>query len=87
LITLLSVTGLIALFVPLSVNSSAFVNVLGFSLLYLSFGGLLLLSIYSESVQQLSSTWPGRLLAYMGARSYLICLWHMAVKDWSPPAA
>lgn len=68
---------------------SRFMLAFGFTLLYLGFGGLLALALYSEPSRNDS---PGRgraamsrlgdALAYMGMYSYSIYLWHLMVERY-----
>ncbi len=63
--------------------SNAFMSTIGFTLLYLGFGGILLLLIYSDR-GRLSSVrflygWVITILAWIGAYSYSIYLWHLLV--------
>jgi len=75
-ISVVSVLGLIpAVFLP---SSDPIVYTVGFTLLYISFGTMLLLSIYKEADQGKAK--PGiavRALARMGAYSYTLYLWHV----------
>ena len=62
--------------------SSAFMSTIGFSLLYLGFGGVLLLALYptdSSVVSPLRRLFgaAGNLLARIGTYSYSIYLWHL----------
>lgn len=56
----------------------------GFSMLYLAFGGALMLSIVFPAPDVGFSGWAVRSLAGIGAYSYSIYLWHCAVGQWTP---
>lgn len=58
---------------------------IGYTLLYLGFGGILVLSIFSGTCP-LWHSWISRGLARIGAYSYSIYLWHLAVVSWFPEA-
>jgi peptidoglycan/LPS O-acetylase OafA/YrhL len=66
-------------------DSKAF-SVLGYTMLYLGFGGILLLSVHVRGVLPLGpSKWLrpiGDGLAYVGMHSYSIYLWHFAILGW-----
>jgi peptidoglycan/LPS O-acetylase OafA/YrhL len=64
--------------------SSAFMSTIGFTLLYLGFGGVLLLALYRTDLSLASSLRrlfgaAGSLLARIGTYSYSIYLWHLVV--------
>lgn len=62
---------------------SVFMTTVGFTLLYLGFGGLLLLTLYCEvpwpAAARRSLEPAARLLAWVGGYSYSIYLWHLVV--------
>lgn len=58
---------------------------IGYTLLYLGFGGILVLSIFSGT-SPIWRSWISRGLARIGAYSYSIYLWHLAVVSWFPGA-
>lgn len=62
---------------------STFMSTIGFTLLYLGFGGLLLVFLYfgsslPEAAKRILRP-PANLLAWVGAYSYSIYLWHLVV--------
>ena len=74
----------IGLFTPpfvLDLGQSTYIHTLGFTACYLGSGALLLLVVHSKLT-------PGRIMrsvAYLGAFSYSIYLWHLAVRLWGVP--
>jgi peptidoglycan/LPS O-acetylase OafA/YrhL len=65
----------------LDLGKSTYIHTLGFTACYLGSGALLLLVVHSRFT-------PGRFLravAYLGAFSYSIYLWHIAVRLWGVP--
>jgi peptidoglycan/LPS O-acetylase OafA/YrhL len=68
----------------LTTQSSTFTLTLGFTLLYLGFGSLLILTLRSPLIGAAQKTRPFRLLAYIGTHSYSIYLWHGLVALWIP---
>ena len=74
-------TGLLAPPFVLDLGQSTYIHTLGFTANYLGSGALLLLVVHSRFT-------PGRFLravAYLGAFSYSIYLWHIAVRLWGVP--
>jgi peptidoglycan/LPS O-acetylase OafA/YrhL len=69
-----------AVFLPVE---GAFVSIIGFTLLYLGFGCVLLLALHSRnpgsSMLRYVSSASGSILARVGAYSYSIYLWHLVV--------
>ena len=65
-----------AVFLPVS---SAFVSIIGFPLLYLGFGSVLLLALHSTNTGWYLASASGSVLARIGAYSYSIYLWHLVV--------
>jgi peptidoglycan/LPS O-acetylase OafA/YrhL len=67
-------------------QSSFFMSTIGYTLLYLGFGGILLVSFYScFSVPRLFQRFwnlVGTSLAFIGVHSYSIYLWHLPVANW-----
>jgi peptidoglycan/LPS O-acetylase OafA/YrhL len=61
-------------------------STIGYTLLYLGFGGILLVSFYScfEAPRLFRGSWNlvGALLAFIGIHSYSIYLWHLPVANW-----
>jgi peptidoglycan/LPS O-acetylase OafA/YrhL len=69
-------------------RDSRFFSTLGFSCVYLGFGGILLLSLHSHGILQgwiaRATGAFGTALASVGAYSYSIYLWHGPVGAWFP---
>ena len=69
-----------AVFLPVE---GAFISIIGFTLLYLGFGSVLLLALYSgnagPSALRYAANGLGSILARVGAYSYSIYLWHLVV--------
>jgi peptidoglycan/LPS O-acetylase OafA/YrhL len=67
-------------------QGSFFMSTIGYALLYLGFGGILLVSFYSSfrvpQLFQRSFKMVGTLLAFVGIHSYSIYLWHLPVANW-----
>lgn len=67
-------------------QSSFFMSTIGYTLLYLGFGGILLVSFYSffEVPRLFRASWNlvGTSLAFIGIHSYSIYLWHLPVANW-----
>jgi peptidoglycan/LPS O-acetylase OafA/YrhL len=65
---------------------SFFTLTVGFTLLYLGFGGLLVVSLYGELNLPgfIDRLWKPieRILAYIGYYSYSIYLWHVIIATW-----
>jgi peptidoglycan/LPS O-acetylase OafA/YrhL len=73
--------GLLAPQFVLDLGPSPYIHTFGYTACYLGSGALLLLVVHSRST-------PGRFLravAYLGAFSYSIYLWHLAVRLWGVP--
>jgi peptidoglycan/LPS O-acetylase OafA/YrhL len=85
ILVLAFVSAMLAPAVLFTVENSVFLNTVGLSLLYLGFGTLLIGVLHWDSVGRFTSTNLGSFLAYLGARSYSIYLWHMPVKEWGVP--
>jgi peptidoglycan/LPS O-acetylase OafA/YrhL len=66
--------------------SNFFMLTFGFTLLYLGFGGVLVLALYCPIVWprllRTPMAWLGSALAYVGMNSYSIYLWHPAAQSW-----
>ncbi len=81
----LGVAGVLCVSWPLVITSSSiFTLTWGFTLLFLGFGSLLMLTLRSSLVARAQRTRPLRLLAYIGTHSYSIYLWHGLVALWIP---
>jgi peptidoglycan/LPS O-acetylase OafA/YrhL len=64
---------------------SPFMLSFGLTLVYLGFGGLLVISLYAETPESLSAGMWGKMgdaLAYVGMYSYSIYLWHVGVAGY-----
>jgi peptidoglycan/LPS O-acetylase OafA/YrhL len=72
---------LLSLPFALQLETTSFVYTYGLTLNAWGAGGLLLLMYYSN----LPSTLPVRGIAYLGAKSYSVYLWHMPVLLWLSP--
>ncbi len=59
-----------------------FMHTVGLTLLYLGFGGLLLLAMYAPPARWRWQSRAGSALAYMGCYSYSIYLWHIPFRPW-----
>lgn len=64
-----------------SIDSSVFFQIFGFTVVYLMFGSMLLLSLYVWP-ERLQSNVVIRSLAYVGLHSYSIYLWHYPLLIW-----
>jgi peptidoglycan/LPS O-acetylase OafA/YrhL len=64
----------------LEVTDSSFINTIGYTLLYISFGLTLIIAINSSRIALFAGNRMGRLLAYLGKHSYSVYLWHFPVK-------
>ncbi len=60
-------------------ETSDYVHTFGLTSLYLGFGALMMLALYSSTAERASRTGIGRILGYTGARSYSVYLWHVPV--------
>jgi peptidoglycan/LPS O-acetylase OafA/YrhL len=81
----LAVAGVLCVAWPVvTTQSSAFTLTMGFTLLYLGFGSLLVLTLRSPIVEVAKNTRPFQFLAYIGTHSYSIYLWHGLVALWIP---
>jgi peptidoglycan/LPS O-acetylase OafA/YrhL len=73
----LVVAGILCVSWPVvTTQPSIFTVTFGFTLLFLGFGSLLMLTLRSPLVEAAQQTRPFRLLAYIGTHSYSIYLWH-----------
>ncbi|MCP9496603.1 MAG: acyltransferase [Pyrinomonadaceae bacterium MAG19_C2-C3] len=66
----------------LPIWDSFFMNTFGLILLYVGFGALMMVSLYWKPLVDCATSPAGRFLAYLGAHSYSIYLWHIAVKQY-----
>jgi peptidoglycan/LPS O-acetylase OafA/YrhL len=64
----------------LEITESSFLNTVGHTFLYVSFGLVLIIAINSGRMALFSGSRIGRMLAHMGKHSYSIYLWHFPVK-------
>lgn len=62
------------------IETSRYVHTFGLTALYLGFGGLMMLALGSPPAAAASRTLPGKILGYVGARSYSVYLWHVPVR-------
>jgi peptidoglycan/LPS O-acetylase OafA/YrhL len=60
------------------------VHTWGFTALFVAFGALLMVSLTVALPGRGVASWPFRAVAFAGAHSYAIYLWHMPVKIWGP---
>lgn len=80
---ILGVSSLFALTcIPLSMWST-YMYTVGFTVLYLGFGGLLMLMVHWDA-SRFKLNWLLRPLGLIGYYSYSIYLWHYAVNSWLP---
>jgi peptidoglycan/LPS O-acetylase OafA/YrhL len=63
-----------ALFIP---TSDPFIYTFGFTLVYIGFGTMLLLSVYQEDRKRPKPGFAVRWIAWMGTYSYTLYLWHV----------
>lgn len=77
----LCVICLAALVFAFRIETSFFFQTFGFTILYLMFGSLLLLSLYARS-EKFEANPLSRGLAYVGFYSYSIYLWHVPLLLW-----
>ena len=63
-------------------------STIGFTFIYLGFGGVLLLSLYVHGILPRGAAWVaekmGNLFAFAGIYSYSIYLWHGPIGAWFP---
>lgn len=81
-IALPAAIGAISLVASFPLEGDFFVNTVGFTLLSLGFGVLLLLALRVESVRRRPFGTSARRLAGLGAFSYSVYLWHLPVLTW-----
>jgi peptidoglycan/LPS O-acetylase OafA/YrhL len=72
-----------AFFLP---ASAWFIHTIGYTLLYLGYGGMLIFALTQAAVPFLWLQWLGRAIARLGAYSYSIYLWHVAISGWVMPS-
>jgi len=65
-------------------QASFFMSTIGYTLLYLGFGGVLVVSLYwsHQGYRPRALTALGTALAFVGANSYGIYLWHLPTANW-----
>jgi peptidoglycan/LPS O-acetylase OafA/YrhL len=75
-------------YLPHLQNGSRFNSTIGFTFIYLGFGGVLLLSLYVHGILPKGAAWMaekiGGAFAYAGVYSYSIYLWHGPAGAWFP---
>jgi len=59
-----------------------FMHTIGLTLLYLGFGGILLVTLYAKPSRWGVLRKAGSALAFMGCYSYSIYLWHIPIRAW-----
>jgi peptidoglycan/LPS O-acetylase OafA/YrhL len=76
-----------AYFFPLAEGNNLF-STIGFTFIYLGFGGVLLLSLYVHGILPKGIAWfaerIGSAFAFVGVYSYSIYLWHAPAGAWFP---
>lgn len=65
------------------IENGRFINSIGFSMLYVGFGILLLLFLFQQSNQFLVGSRGGRILCGIGRDSYLTYLYHFPIYFWT----
>lgn len=87
-IALVSAIFLCFAYLPHLQNGSRFNSTIGFTFIYLGFGGVLLLSLYVHGILPKRIAWVaeriGTAFAFVGVYSYSIYLWHGPAGAWFP---
>jgi peptidoglycan/LPS O-acetylase OafA/YrhL len=79
---LLAVLGLAVIVFAFRIETSTFFQIFGFTVLYLMFGSLLLISLYVWK-ERAQTNVVVRAFAFVGFYSYSIYLWHVPLMHWA----